>query len=67
MDNLSEEYVEKLASDATLAEYVPTNFVENEQNIKEMLARIALFDGHRKHDWKQVFPEVAGFYNRYIQ
>ena len=67
LDNLSKEYVEGLASDATLAEYVPTNFVENEQNIKEMLARIALFDGHRKHNWKQVFPEVAEFYNRYIQ
>jgi hypothetical protein len=67
LDNLSEEYVEKLASDATLAGYVPTNFVENKQNIKKMLACIELFDGHRKHDWKKVFPEVAGFYNRYIK
>lgn len=64
IDNLTQEYFENL--DRNLKKLVPPEWKENNCNIKKMISEIDKFDGIRKQNWKNVFPEVHSFYKKYL-
>ena len=63
--NLTQEYVDFLQN-TPLRGFVSTNWHENKDSIANMIKQIKIHDNIRQQDFKQVFPEVAEFYSRYL-
>lgn len=66
LDMKTREYNKALLTNDSLKIYHDPNFSENEIDIIKMIKLIEKYDRMRGHDWKQVFPEVASFYQRYL-
>lgn len=62
---LTQEYVDAIAK-TKFANLVPKNWEENPQIISDAIRKIKQFDLLRNQDWRQIFPEVAQFYARYL-
>ena len=65
LDNLSQEYVDSL-SNTKLKSLISSNWKEYPARISNMISEIKKFDRIRNQDWTKTFPEVAGFYKRYM-
>ena len=64
LDGITQEYFDALDTDTK--KLLPTTWVERPYRIKGILAEINKFDAIRNQEWTQTFPEVAQFYNRFI-
>lgn len=64
LDGITQEYFDALNTDTK--KLLPTTWVERPYRIKGILAEINKFDAIRNQEWTQTFPEVAQFYNRFI-
>jgi hypothetical protein len=62
---MSQEYVELIKQTDQQA-LIPTNWKENSDNIKHMLAEIKKFDILRNESFDKVFPELASVYARFL-
>ena len=65
LDNCTQEYVDAMQH-TDIKNFIPKNWNENPENIKEMIAVIKKFDGFRNESFEKTFPEVTAFYNRYL-
>jgi hypothetical protein len=62
---MTEEYKQAVQG-TNLANFINPMWEENSNQIKKMIEEINRFDTIRNEDWRKTFPEVAGFYSRYI-
>jgi sulfatase maturation enzyme AslB (radical SAM superfamily) len=65
LDNCTQEYVDAMQH-TDLKSFIPSDWQENPENIKQMISVIKKFDGFRNESFEKTFPEVAAFYNRYL-
>ena len=65
LGNITDEYVRYLTDNA-MGEFIPVDYQENPQKIRDMLEFTAKHDIMRKQDWQAVFPDVVPFYARYL-
>ena len=66
IDNVTQEYYDAILSKG-LINLLSPNWKENPMGIKNMLAEVNQYDKIRNQNWRKTFPEVAEFYNRYLQ
>jgi sulfatase maturation enzyme AslB (radical SAM superfamily) len=64
LQNMSQEYVE-LIKQTTHQALIPSDWKENSNSIKNMLAEIKKFDTLRNESFKKVFPELANLYAKF--
>jgi len=64
LDMLTQEYIDALP--VLSKNLVNPSWQEQETGIAKMINQIQQFDLIRNQDWRKTFPEVAGFYSRYI-
>lgn len=65
IENATKEYIAAMRK-TRYGNMISNSWQENPERIKEMITQIDKFDKIRNQDWKKTFPEVAGFYSRYI-
>jgi len=62
---MTTEYVDAMKN-TKFAHLIPAQFVEDPAKIKLAIASIKQFDQYRDQRFEDYFPEVAGFYSRYL-
>ena len=62
---LTQEYVDAM-SGTPYENLIGSNWTEQPDKIRAMIAEINKFDRYRNQDWRKTFPEVAEFYRRYL-
>jgi sulfatase maturation enzyme AslB (radical SAM superfamily) len=62
---MTTEYVDAMKH-TKFAHLMPAQFVEDPAKIKLAIASIKQFDQYRNQRFEDYFPEVAGFYSRYL-
>ena len=65
VNNITHEYVDAI-KDNSIRGVLKTNWVENPTAIKKLIDELDQFDKIRNQNWKNTFPEIAGFYSRYL-
>lgn len=65
LKNLTQEYVDAMTGRLGQA-LIPTDWKERPEDIRLMIQEIQKFDQIRGEKFQDVFPEVAGFYHRYL-
>lgn len=65
LENLTKEYIENLTGD--IRNIINPNWKESPEKIAAMIKEIEKFDAIRGQSWQKTFPEVAGFYSRYLK
>jgi MoaA/NifB/PqqE/SkfB family radical SAM enzyme len=65
VNNITQEYVDALEG-TNMFNVLRKNWKENPIAIKNLIAELDQFDKIRNQNWKNTFPEVAGFYSRYL-
>ena len=65
LSNCSSEYVDALKTQNN-KHLIPSNWKENPTEIFKMIKLIKQFDQYRNQSFSKTFPEVAGFYARFL-
>lgn len=64
VDRLTQQYYNALGEQKQ--KLLNPSWVETEYRVAQMVAEIKKFDNLRGQDWTKVFPELAGFYSKYL-
>ena len=65
LQNLTQEYVD-IITQSKYSKFIPADWKENSDTIKNMLEEIKKFDQFRNQSFKKTFPEVANLYARFL-
>jgi organic radical activating enzyme len=62
---LTQEYVDAM-SNSPYRNLIDSDWQEQPDKIRAMIAEISKFDRYRNQNWQHTFPEVTEFYRRYL-
>lgn len=65
VNNITQEYFDSISA-THMKQVLENNWVENPNNIKNMLLELNKIDKITGKEWKKTFPDVVDFYSRYL-